>query len=306
MSSSMYDRAGYFYFFDVIYYYKRIYKNFDMEFHVHDYLEFMYVNFGEITVIYMESENGPLRTTKVSTGEFVVIDGGVIHKITVGDKETQIFNMELNYSAPVEPLCLSMKTLIDNDRNFKAMIAERERVMVLDDHYNLGAQFSHLIEYLASDEKGWNAAGSYRSPYVDFSLAAIFSQVAHNYVGQNALHSYSGIKYLRKATKYIAENYAHGITAEKTAAVAGISQNYLNRLFSDEFSMTINEYINQFKISKAKMLLEKTSIPISEIAAQVGYNSKQNFDKNFFRHVGMSPRAYKKFITQKADIHWTE
>ena len=70
--------------------------------------------------------------------------------------------------------------------------------------------------------------------------------------------------------------------------------------------MTINEYINQFKISKAKMLLEKTSIPISEIAAQVGYNSKQNFDKNFFRHVGMSPRAYKKFITQKADIHWTE
>ena len=123
MSSSMYDRAGYFYFFDVIYYYKRIYKNFDMEFHVHDYLEFMYVNFGEITVIYMESENGPLRTTKVSTGEFVVIDGGVIHKITVGDKETQIFNMELNYSAPVEPLCLSMKTLIDNDRNFKAMIA---------------------------------------------------------------------------------------------------------------------------------------------------------------------------------------
>ena len=28
----MYDQAGYFYFFDVIYYYKRIYKNFDMNF----------------------------------------------------------------------------------------------------------------------------------------------------------------------------------------------------------------------------------------------------------------------------------
>ena len=306
MSSSMYDRAGYFYFFDVIYYYKRIYKNFDMEFHVHDYLEFMYVNFGEIVVTYRESADVPWRKTKVSTGEFVVIDGGVVHKITVGDKETQIFNMELNYSSPVEPLCLSIKTLIDNDRNFKAMIAEKERLMVLSDHYNLGAQFSHLIEYLTSMEDSWNTAGSYRTTYVDFSLAAIFLQIAHNYVAQNAVHSFTGIKYLRKATKYIAENYAHGITAKKTADAAGVTQNYLNKLFSDEFSMTINEYINQFKVIKAKMLLEKTNIPISEIAAQVGYNNKQNFNKNFSRHIGMSPRAYKKFLQQKMDVHWTD
>ena len=302
----MYDQAGYFYFFDVIYYYKRIYKNFDMEFHVHDYLEFMYVNFGEIVVTYRESADAPWRKTKVSTGEFVVIDGGVVHKITVGDKETQIFNMELNYSSPVEPLCLSIKTLIDNDRNFKAMIAEKERLMVLSDHYNLGAQFSHLIEYLASMEDIWNAAGSYRTTYVDFSLAAIFLQIAHNYVAQNAVQSFTGIKYLRKATKYIAENYAHGITAKKTADAAGVTQNYLNKLFSDEFSMTINEYINQFKVIKAKMLLEKTNIPISEIAAQVGYNNKQNFNKNFSRHIGMSPRAYKKFLQQKMDVHWTD
>lgn len=214
--------------------------------------------------------------------------------------------MELNYSSPVEPLCLSIKTLIDNDRNFKAMIAEKERLMVLSDHYNLGAQFSHLIEYLASMEDIWNAAGSYRTTYVDFSLAAIFLQIAHNYVAQNAVHSFTGIKYLRKATKYIAENYAHGITAKKTADVAGVTQNYLNKLFSDEFSMTINESINQFKVIKAKMLLEKTNIPISEIAAQVGYNNKQNFNKNFSRHIGMSPRAYKKFLQQKMDVHWTD
>lgn len=306
MPSSIYDQTGYFYFFDIIHYYKRIYKNFDMEFHAHDYLEFMYVNFGEMLVTYTETENCPAAKTKVSTGQLVFIDGGIPHKISVPDKETQIFNIELDYYAPIEPLCLSLKTLIDNDRNFKAMMAEKERLMVLDDHYNLGAQLSHLIEYMLSVEDSWNAAGSYRSPYVDFSLAAILSQIAHNYAGQNAVHSYTGIKYLRKATKYIAENYAHGITAEKTAAAAGVSQNYLNRLFSDEFSMTINEYINHFKIFKAKILLEKTNISVSDVAAQVGYNNKQNFDKNFSRHTGMSPRAYKKFTEQKVDVHWTD
>ena len=54
------------------------------------------------------------------------------------------------------------------------------------------------------------------------------------------------------------------------------------------------------------MLLEKTDIPIAQVAAQVGYNNKQSFNKNFFRFVEMSPRAYKKFINQKNDIHWTE
>ncbi len=301
---SMYDHGGYFYFFDVINYYKRIYKDFDMLFHSHEYVEIMYINFGEMDIEYAENEGEKTKVVTVSTGEYAVIDGGIVHKITVREKETQILNVELQYSPPVPPLCLSVKTLIENDKNFKAFFSDRERFFILTDHSNVGRHLIMLIEYLKSIERG--VLESYRSPYVDFSIAALLSQVADNYVQQNELHSFTGIKYLRKATKYISENYSHPISVEKIAEQAGVSQNYLNKLFSDEYAMTVNEYLNHYKIFKAKMLLEKTDIPIAQVAAQVGYNNKQSFNKNFFRFVEMSPRAYKKFINQKNDIHWTE
>lgn len=301
---SMYDHANYFYFFDVINYYKRIYKNFDMTFHSHEYVEIMYINFGEMDIEYAESENGSARVVTVSTGEYAVIDGGVAHKITVRDKETQILNVELQYSAPVPPLCLSVKTLIENDKSFKSLFSEREHFFVLTDHSNVGRLLLMLIEYLKSIEQ--SNRESYRAPFVDFSIAALLCQIADNYVQQNEIHSYTGVKYLRKATKYISENYSHALTVQGISEVAGVSQNYLNKLFRDEFSMTVNEYVNYYKIFKAKMLLEKTDIPVAEVAAQAGYNTKQNFNKNFSRYVNMSPREYKKFINQKNDIHWTD
>lgn len=300
---SMYDRNGYFYFFEITHYYRRIYKDFDMDFHCHEDVEIMYVNFGEINIIYAESKGAPRRTATVSTGEFVVIDGGIPHKIMVGNMEAQIINMEFCYSAPRQPLCLSVKTLIENDPEFRLFISLRERFFIITDLYNIGRQFSLLIEYLQS--VGTQKAETLRSPYVDYSIAAILSQIASNYVQQNQLHTFTGIKYLRKATKYISENYSHLLTAEKVAENAGVSQNYLNKLFSDEFSMTINEYINHYKITKAKLLLEKTNVPIAQIAAQVGYKNKQSFNKNFFRHVGMTPRAYKKINERRMDVHWT-
>ena len=300
---SMYFQPNHFYFFDVINFYKRIYKDFDMCYHSHTYVEIMYVNNGKMDIRYREKADADERIVTLTAGEYVVIDGGLEHKITVQSKETQIINIEMKYSAPVDPLCLSVKTLLENDKNFKLFFSSQNPLFVLSDNRNLGVYLEWLIKFFTSLEKGLNE--SYRSSVVDFHLAALWTSIGNNYVEQNDTLTL-GIKYIRKAVSFLRKNYNRDLSAKMIADAAGVSQNYLNNLFREKFHMTISQYVNYYRVFKAKMLIEKDNFSSSQIASEVGYKNKQNFNKNFLKFTNMTPREYRKSVLSRNYIHWID
>lgn len=300
----MYLQPNHFYFFDIINFYKRIYKDFDMLYHEHSYVEIMYVNFGKMDISYREAPDKKEHIATLSAGEYAVIDGGLQHKITVQSKETQIINIEMKYSPPVDPLCLSIKTLLENDKNFKQFFSAQNPFFVLTDNQNIGVHLEWLIKFFTSLGKDINE--SYRSSTVDFHLAALWTSIGSNYVEQNDSHSLTGIKYIRKAITFIRENYNRELSAKTIAEIAGVSQNHLNSLFREKFHMTISQYINYYRIFKARMLIEKDTFSSSQIASEVGYKNKQNFNKNFYKFTNMTPREYRKSVLSRNYIHWID
>ena len=50
---------------------------------------------------------------------------------------------------------------------------------------------------------------------------------------------------------------------------------------------------------EAKRLLENTDRYITDIAFQVGYNSRNHFYKAFIQSEGISPKKFRNFITDK-------
>ena len=56
---------------------------------------------------------------------------------------------------------------------------------------------------------------------------------------------------------------------------------------------TFISYLNHIRIEKSIELLENTTKSINEIAEIVGYNSLNNFYKNFKIKKGMTPKVYK-------------
>lgn len=297
--SSMYMQPNHFFFFDIVNFYKRIYKDFDMAFHSHPYIELMYVNYGKMEIAYQSTKGE--RVVTLSAGEYVVLDGGLVHKISVPDKDTQIINIEMCYSPPVDPLCLSVKTLLENDKNFKQFFASQPTFFVLTDSQNIGVHLEWMIKFFNSSEKDINE--SYRSTTLDFHLAALWTAIGNNYVEQNDTLSF-GVKYVRKAVFFIRENYNRDLTAKKVAEASGVSQNHLNNLFHEKFNMTISQYINHYRIFKARMLIEKDSISSTQVASEVGYKNKQNFNKNFQKYTNMTPSDYRKAVLSKDYIHW--
>lgn len=96
------------------------------------------------------------------------------------------------------------------------------------------------------------------------------------------------------AVHYIQNNYQKPISANTAAKEVGISSAYFSTLFKQETGLSFTEYLTEFRMEKARQLLEDKSIYIYEIGDRVGYPDPNYFCKVFKRCTGMSPAAYRK------------
>ena len=102
------------------------------------------------------------------------------------------------------------------------------------------------------------------------------------------------VRILRKAIKYIKENYDKTITAEKLAEVVNLSPVYFSHLFKKHTGMKMTDYITDYKMQIAKSKLLETDLPINEIAESVGFQEQRYFSKRFKQIVGMTPTEFRQ------------
>ena len=98
---------------------------------------------------------------------------------------------------------------------------------------------------------------------------------------------------MRVFLQYIREHYAQAVTLEELAASAHVSKSECLRCFRQSLETTPYKYLSEFRLSKAAQLLRETDRPISEIAAEVGFQQLSHFGKCFREKAGCSPRAYR-------------
>ena len=96
------------------------------------------------------------------------------------------------------------------------------------------------------------------------------------------------------AVGYINEHYAERITMEQLCRAANLSKQQLCRLFSRYLNARPMEFAAKRRIQAAKELLSSTSLPIEEIAEQVGFCSGSYFSKLFLRYEGITPSDFRK------------
>ena len=70
------------------------------------------------------------------------------------------------------------------------------------------------------------------------------------------------------------------------------------KLFRQYTGKTLVEYINDFRMEKAKYFLTHSDAPVTEIAMQVGFNSTSYFIKKFQQSNKVSPHKYRKSMRQ--------
>ena len=74
----------------------------------------------------------------------------------------------------------------------------------------------------------------------------------------------------------------------------GYSEYYLSKKFKQETGMTVNEYIRNAKIERAKLLLSTSNHDIDEISEMLHFSSRGYFGEVFLQITGTTPAAYRQ------------
>ena len=80
----------------------------------------------------------------------------------------------------------------------------------------------------------------------------------------------------------------------EVASDLGVSLNKLKSVFKEAFGTTMVDHCVDRRIREAQQLLLEGVLTIAQVADRVGYEHPSSFAAAFNRHVGMSPREYRR------------
>ncbi|MBK7800327.1 MAG: helix-turn-helix transcriptional regulator [Saprospiraceae bacterium] len=97
------------------------------------------------------------------------------------------------------------------------------------------------------------------------------------------------LKKLAKGKSFIDLYFAMDIDVSKIAVESNLSQYHFFRLFKNTYGQSPYQYIKQKRMQKANELLKKQSIPLANLATEVGYSDIHSFSKAFKQFFGKAP-----------------
>ena len=98
---------------------------------------------------------------------------------------------------------------------------------------------------------------------------------------------------LEKAKKLIEERHGNVRRAE-LAQELHYSCEYLSRMIKEHTGYTLKAYCQKVQLREAARLLKGSELPVSRIAASLGYENRTQFYKIFEREYQITPTEYRE------------
>ena len=101
---------------------------------------------------------------------------------------------------------------------------------------------------------------------------------------------------LRQVTEFIGDNYSKDLKLAELAQVAGMSSFHFAREFKRTTGTTPHQYLIKFRIDRAKALLARNDLPLTEVGLRSGFSHQSHFTRLFRRITGTTPNSYRLML----------
>ncbi|HEY3179582.1 MAG TPA: AraC family transcriptional regulator [Casimicrobiaceae bacterium] len=182
-----------------------------------------------------------------------------------------------------------LQRIIDEERG-----AAKRRTELLDNFQTRDAHIEQLVKRLL----GESMTKAYATKiYAEALATELGVHLLRNYCvtrGSVVEHAHGlPIYKLRRATEFIEENLREDLTLDRISEVLAMSPGHFAHAFKQTTGLAPHHYVVERRIDRAKGLLRKSDLPISEIAHRVGFRNQSHFSFAFRRATGVTPREFR-------------
>jgi AraC family transcriptional regulator, arabinose operon regulatory protein len=86
------------------------------------------------------------------------------------------------------------------------------------------------------------------------------------------------------------------------AALVNLSPSRFRHLFKQETGTSPAQYVKDFRLRKAEVMLRTSFLSVKQILKQVGIGSNAHFVRDFRRIYGMTPTTYRRAFWRAAKV----
>ncbi|MDX1933020.1 MAG: helix-turn-helix domain-containing protein [Capsulimonadales bacterium] len=106
---------------------------------------------------------------------------------------------------------------------------------------------------------------------------------------------------VEQARQYLRAHLAEPVNLPGVARSVGLSASRLAHLFREQIGETPGQFLERERMERARQLLTLTTRPVAAIAGEVGFESPFYFTLRFRKHLGVSPREYRRQYADPSD-----
>lgn len=99
---------------------------------------------------------------------------------------------------------------------------------------------------------------------------------------------------IEKIRGYIHKHYKEEIGRNEIGSEFHLVPEYLARLYKKKTGQNLKDYINEYRIEQAKILLKSSDMLVSDVSTEVGIDNISYFSTLFKKCTGISPNEYRK------------
>lgn len=92
---------------------------------------------------------------------------------------------------------------------------------------------------------------------------------------------------------WIQHNLGRQVSVAEVSRLACVSEAAFSRYFRREVGRPFTAYVNDLRCSESQVLLRQTPLSVEAIAQRCGFGAVSNFNRQFQRRTGLTPRAYR-------------
>ena len=236
--------------------------------HWHEHIELVSVIDGDCSF----TVNG--KSFSCHPGDIAVVNSTEIHSISIKSNKA-------------EYLCIIIYPEFFSDVSFSGVLLDN--IIIKDE------RLTELVAEMYRESKERSIGSDMMQKSIAYS---IMTCLAREHLAERITEKYreqhiARLGRLSAVFDYVSQNYTSRISTLDLSAICYLSEAHFCRFFKSSTGRTPLEYVNEYRIERAALLLENTDIPLSEISGSVGIEDANYFSRMFKKIKKISPNKYR-------------